>query len=1235
MKLTGRKSNPIGKTWTLATVFVSLFILLSVSIYASPIVIVGLTNVTPSFTNNITGYGTANNLAYWFNSTQLRPTNWTYAQLGTLNTTLYSTNLTAAYAYLQARSTNASLVNASSWIDLLILENQTLWTQINVNSNDIAGLKTSNTSTNATAGNTWTKLTYTNNTANYLYSNAARTGSCPAGFAVQNTTTSGVQCVSVSSSGGGNTSWNESLANTLYYPLNSNPNNYINTSTDLVSVYTNITLLNESLRYLNLTVLALNVSNNSLYILVGSLNSTLTSTNSSLNYLNSIVGGLALNVSTLGNWSADKGAVYTNISLLNTSITSANVTAGNAYTIAFSTNATLPSIQSNLYSTKLNISDFTTTAVRGLGFNVSVYCEAGKFLSAFTNTTATCTPIDTVSISSANATAATAYTIASATNATVTSYLPTNLNQTYLDNRYLNGLLTLYFWNTTSTLNNSFTVMNLTQNTTTMTTSKTIVAGETEIARRIFTQYNLSQLSTGTYRQHTTANLSATARTIRLHSELYRYNQSNGTLVLIGSATPSDALISNTYQDVEWTGSLLREVTFSPNEYLVMILNATSSGGGGNPTLTVINGANTGARLEVGISPTDIQVVETDPIWTAASSAVYQNISLLQTANSSVNTTLNSTNNTLNSLRNNVSRLEGSNYTVNKTISTWLNQALLTSSTPSFVSTSVQTSKLTSYPSFGGGGSLVLQNRANITTAEAYLWLAINTANTDTILNVTGNSIISGTNTGDDPSANATAASTYTFASAVSANTTALNVTLGNTNSVISSVITNLTSTNNTLNTLRNNVSRLEGSNYTVNQTITSWLNQAVQTTSNVRFNYLNLNARGLQLQDMSNLNNLTIMNNQVLYANVTLNLGMNGTNNWLNGTNTGDDPSANATAGNAYTLAYNANATGQGWLNQNVKNNAAVYHDTVGATYIATNLSAIYNSAARYAEIRYYPTAASTNLYIGTMSSVSWLNGTNTGDDPSANATAASTYTFASAVSANTTALNITLGNTNSVISSVITNLTSTNATASTRAGTGNCAAGQVVGNVTTNGVQCLTVGGTGTVTSVATGMGLTGGPVTTAGTITVDPVSSLMQLYNSSYYTARAKPSGVVYTKAATWTALNFSTIQLNNASMMSTTDTSRITAVRNGKIQVVCGVTITNNTVMGTKIVLNNVTTVGRQIQGNSAQGESANSVSGAYDVVTGDYFTCEAWTAAIQGTSIATNASTVFSAFYLPG
>ena len=62
-------------------------------------------------------------------------------------------------------------------------------------------------------------------------------------------------------------------------------------------------------------------------------------------------------------------------------------------------------------------------------------------------------------------------------------------------------------------------------------------------------------------------------------------------------------------------------------------------------------------------------------------------------------------------------------------------------------------------------------------------------------------------------------------------------------------------------------------------------------------------------------------------------------------------------------------------------------------------------------------------------------------------------------------------------------------NAVIANKTGTGNCAGGYVVQNLTTGGPQCVLASvGSGTVTNIATNNGVTGGPITTTGTLSLD---------------------------------------------------------------------------------------------------------------------------------------------------
>ena len=77
---------------------------------------------------------------------------------------------------------------------------------------------------------------------------------------------------------------------------------------------------------------------------------------------------------------------------------------------------------------------------------------------------------------------------------------------------------------------------------------------------------------------------------------------------------------------------------------------------------------------------------------------------------------------------------------------------------------------------------------------------------------------------------------------------------------------------------------------------------------------------------------------------------------------------------------------------------------------------------------------------------------------------------------------------------------------------GTGSCPSGQVVSSLTRNGgPTCVTAAGSGTVTIVASGAGLTGGPITTSGTLSVDS-TAVPFLNASNTFTGNQTVSGSV---------------------------------------------------------------------------------------------------------------------------
>ncbi len=185
---------------------------------------------------------------------------------------------------------------------------------------------------------------------------------------------------------------------------------------------------------------------------------------------------------------------------------------------------------------------------------------------------------------------------------------------TFYDLRYLTGELALYFYNSTDPHNSSYTVMNITIPTGTeqRDSFENLVGGDNLLTKRILSTLNLSILERGAYNQHTTIDYISGTKDVSMRSELYILYE-NGTETLIGNSPPSIGLIVGIYQQIIWTGIINEDVIFPEGSHLTMYLYATVSGSGQAPDLDLVVGADTAARLDIGINPTDIKTIEVDP----------------------------------------------------------------------------------------------------------------------------------------------------------------------------------------------------------------------------------------------------------------------------------------------------------------------------------------------------------------------------------------------------------------------------------------------------------------------------------------------------------------------------------------------------------------------------------------------------------------------------------------------
>ena len=142
-------------------------------------------------------------------------------------------------------------------------------------------------------------------------------GNCGVNTVVQNITSTGIQCVADSTGSSGNTSFNQSLTDTLYYPRNTNPSGFYNITTLPASGGDN-TSWNESRAnalYTTPSYVAGAVGQNLTYALITTANGNWSRDKLGQNNGTSNLT-LAQVVTNIGNWSLDKSS-YATLTQLN------------------------------------------------------------------------------------------------------------------------------------------------------------------------------------------------------------------------------------------------------------------------------------------------------------------------------------------------------------------------------------------------------------------------------------------------------------------------------------------------------------------------------------------------------------------------------------------------------------------------------------------------------------------------------------------------------------------------------------------------------------------------------------------------------------------------------------------------------------------------------------------------------------------------------------------------------
>jgi hypothetical protein len=184
------------------------------------------------------------------------------------------------------------------------------------------------------------------------------------------------------------------------------------------------------------------------------------------------------------------------------------------------------------------------------------------------------------------------------------------------------GLTRLFFYNETSPINGSYTIMNTTSSPTIQrSTFSGLPSGITQLTQRLYNGTFIS-ISPGIYRQHTTINFTSGTKKMKIYSNIYILH-SNNSEELIGTSVGSDELFNGVYQDVDWTGNIPGDHIMNDSQKVVMKLYANVYSTGSAPTIQVVTGGNTGASLEIGSALPDNGGSTTDSGWTSTGIKTY------------------------------------------------------------------------------------------------------------------------------------------------------------------------------------------------------------------------------------------------------------------------------------------------------------------------------------------------------------------------------------------------------------------------------------------------------------------------------------------------------------------------------------------------------------------------------------------------------------------------------------
>lgn len=173
------------------------------------------------------------------------------------------------------------------------------------------------------------------------------------------------------------------------------------------------------------------------------------------------------------------------------------------------------------------------------------------------------------------------------------------------------SMLTYYFWDVNSTIVSTYKIMNITQNPAITSHRADNLLDNAVIVWRLNEKTNLTGLTSGRIRVHTTALKTAGTKNLQIYGQAH-IRFTNGTETLIGTTETSPVLITGTSTNIDLS-AVVPQLTFSVNDMLLWRLVADTSGGGTDPSVNITVGETTNNGLDIPVSISQISLTESDP----------------------------------------------------------------------------------------------------------------------------------------------------------------------------------------------------------------------------------------------------------------------------------------------------------------------------------------------------------------------------------------------------------------------------------------------------------------------------------------------------------------------------------------------------------------------------------------------------------------------------------------------